>query len=186
MKLHYNCSNEGMEKSCNDKCCHDKCGDDHKFSHCYPKSPCPYPILFECEQGTGTSIGRTNDFFAPRSLGCITIDTTCLKNPVVKFDFCSTIKYKDTSNTEPTRLLFGLFKTCDDRQEIPCGTWEYTIAFDSPEEELTASFCFSHCECSSCPGCCVYTVRIIEAVNETGDTLIVSDPSLSIFAKSGH
>lgn len=193
MKLYYKGSQEEEERcDCNkghdDHRCdgNNECCDKHKYAHCCPKSPCPYPILFECTQGTGTSISKTNENFQPRSLGCITIDTSCLNNPVVKVDFSSTIKYKDNSNTEPTTLLFGLFKNCDDKQEIPCGTWQYTIAFNEANEELTTTFCFSHCECGSCPGCCVYTVKIIDAENENGDTLIISDPSLSVIAKSSH
>ncbi|MCB2286246.1 DUF4489 domain-containing protein [Clostridium algidicarnis] len=132
-------------------------------------------------------MAQTNNNFQERSLGCVTIDTSCLKNPMVKFDFSSIIKHVNTAdNADLTRLLFGLFKTCDDRQEIQCGTWEYEIDLSANGEALTTSFCFSHCECSSCPGCCTYSVRIIDATNEGRNTLIVSNPSLSVIAKSGH
>ncbi|MBU3193323.1 DUF4489 domain-containing protein [Clostridium algidicarnis] len=168
---------------------HNECCDRHKYAHCCPKSPCEYPVLFECTQGTGTDIPKIcpSKPFTARSLGCVTMDTSCLKDPVVKFDFCSIIKHVNTEdNSDLTRLLFGLFKTCDDRQEIQCGTWEYEIDLSANGEALTTSFCFSHCECSSCPGCCTYSVRIIDATNEGRNTLIVSNPSLSVIAKSGH
>lgn len=172
----------------------DRCCDRHKYAYCYPKNPCPYPVLFECATGTGTEISRTipdsvptYNFFAPRSLGCLTIDTSCLKNPVVKFDFCTTIKFKSAGDQDnPVRLTFQLFKTCGDRQEIPCGTWDYIAAFSTEKEQSTTSFCFSHCECNSCPGCCTYTVKITEAVNiVNGDILCVYCPTLSAIAKSG-
>ncbi|WP_032123445.1 DUF4489 domain-containing protein [Clostridium amazonitimonense] len=168
---------------------HNKCCDEHKYDYCCPKSPCAYPILFECSQGTGVDIPKldSSKAFAPRSLGCVTIDTSCLKNPVVKFDFDSVIKYKDKENDQPTTLIFGLFKTCDNRQEIPCGTWEFAITFtNTPLQELTTSFNFTHCECNSCPGCCTYTVKIIDAISDRGDEFSVCNTSLSVMAKSGH
>ncbi|MBU5592245.1 DUF4489 domain-containing protein [Clostridium sp. MSJ-4] len=199
MKLYYKGSQEDIEKFDSNKgyddhrCSHhNKCCDEHKYAHCCPQSPCPYPILFECSQGTGADIPKIcpSKPFTARSLGCVTIDTSCLKNPVVKFDFCSIIKYKFVANFEPATLTFGLFKTCDDRHEIPCGTWEYRIKLNQDggeeAERLTTSFCFSHCECSSCPGCCTYTVRIIDASNDCGDPLSVCNTSLSVIAKSGH
>ncbi len=168
-----------------------KCCDDHKYDRCYPKNPCPYPILFECACGTGavipgiaTALEATP--FAPRALGCVTIDTTCLKNPVVKFDFTSIIRFLNTSGTlTPTRLTFGLFKKCNDGDEILCGTWDFALDFDDTTEQITTSYSFSHCECNSCPGCCTYSVRIIAATNVGLDnTLDVYNPTLSIIAKS--
>ena len=230
MKLYYNGPeedrerlnpNKGYEENSNhgyeDRKCdnHHECCDKHKYAHCCPKSPCAYPVLFECAQGTGADIPKIcpSKPFAARSLGCVTIDTSCLKNPVIKFDFCSIIKYKSVENYEPSTLTFGLFKTCDDRQEIPCGTWEYRIKLNQEDgymrprrvseeneqeltkgrcpatvenERLTTSFCFSHCECNSCPGCCTYSVRIIDATNDEGDPLSVCNTSLSVIAKSAH
>lgn len=199
MKLYYRKPErrDDYDRECYDDKCHcDKCpNDEHKFAHCCPKSPCPYPIIFECAQGTGTEISRTipdglgagsNNFFHPRSLGCLTIDTSCLKGPVVKFDFSSIIKFRSDGNqNRPVRLVFQLSKVCDDKQEVSCGTWDYIAALDTENERITTSFCFSHCECNSCPGCCVYTVKLIEAVNVVnGDILIVYNPTLSAIAKS--
>lgn len=181
------------------RCDHDdQCCDRHKFAHCCPKNPCPYPIIFECTSGTGTEITQTiipgpganngtTNFFAPRSIGCLTIDTTCLKNPVVKFDFCSIIKYRSSgpNTVTPVRLTFQLCKICDEGSEMCCGTWNYTAALDVENEQLTTSFCFSNCECNTCPGCCTYIVKISEAVNlADGDILIVTSPTLSAIAKS--
>lgn len=181
----------------------DRCCDRHKFAHCCPKNPCPYPILFECAQGSCAEITKTvsggqgqgqgnNNVlinnFSPRSLGCVTIDTTCLKNPVVKFDFCSIIKLISGGDTteEPVTLTFELCKTCDEGHEICCGSWTFVGGFDEQNEQLTTSFCFSHCECNSCPGCCTYTVKLINAVNTVSGTIVeVKCPTLSVIAKSG-
>lgn len=91
------CEYDDKKKYDDKKCDYDYgCCDRHKYSYCYPKNPCPYPILFECAQGSCAEITRTvsngqgqgnnvliNNFF-PRSLGCVTIDTTCLKKPSSK------------------------------------------------------------------------------------------------------
>ncbi|MBM7871747.1 hypothetical protein JOC70_003257 [Clostridium pascui] len=195
-RKHKDCDKDEKKCICECREC-EECKDKHEYRHCCPKNPCPYPILFECACGTGARIERTvvapngdtgtTNFFYPRSLGCITIDTTCLKNPVVKFDFCSIIHYfTDGDTTVPVRLVFGLFKTCDEGQEVPCGTWDFTVALDSSDEQITTSFNFCHCECNSCPGCCKYSVRLVEAVNVIeGDKVDVCNVTLSAIAKSG-
>ncbi|MFU0825158.1 DUF4489 domain-containing protein [Clostridium sp.] len=175
---------------------YDKCGyyeksccDEHKYEKCCPKNPCPYPIIFECAQGTGTTIPGTDTGttrFEPRSLGCVTIDTTCLKNPVVLFNFSAIIRHINLDDVAvPTRLTFALFKQCENGDEIQCGTWDYVIDFRDSREQITNSYSFSHCECNSCPGCCTYTVKIIAAVNGDPDNILdVSNSTLSVFAKS--
>ncbi|WP_029451621.1 DUF4489 domain-containing protein [Clostridium algidicarnis] len=180
----YKGAEEDIKRDNRDKCC-----DEHKYDNCYQKSPCPYKVIFECAQGTGADIPKLDPSkpFIPRSLGCVTIDTSCLKNPVVKFEFDSIIKYEDKENDLPTTLVFGLFKTCDDRQEIQCGTWEYMVTLTGqPLQEIATSFNFNHCECNSCPGCCTYIVKIIDAISDNGDQFSVCNTSLSVIAKSAH
>ncbi|WP_291574999.1 DUF4489 domain-containing protein [Clostridium sp. UBA4548] len=208
MKLNYNGPEEYKydEKKCDyrqedkhyEKCdYHQPCCEEHKYSHCYPKSPCAYGILFECNNGTMAKIPSTTTTtgapinWVPRSLGCVSIDTSCLKMPTVKFDFNCIIQYRRiVASPAPSTLTFGLFKVCDNNgEEIPCGTWEYRVNFvDTPVEELTTSFSFSYCECASCPNCCTYYVKIIEANNPSlggvSDILDVMAPSLSVMAKS--
>lgn len=206
-KLHYDkCDCRYEENKNYDKKNHDKsydkcdyhqpCCEEHKYAHCYPKSPCAYGILFECAQGTMAKIPATTTAsgapinWVPRSLGCVSIDTSCLKMPTVKFDFSCIIQYRVIAPTPvPSTLTFGLFKVCENNgEEIPCGTWEFRVNFiDGLTEELTTSFCFSHCECASCPGCCTYYVKIIEANNPLvgiSNILDVMSPSLSVIAKS--
>lgn len=182
------------DKRDHDKCDYydKKCCDEHKYEKCCPKNPCPYPIIFECAQGTGATIaavpaaalGTTR--FAPRSLGCLTIDTTCLKNPVVKFDFTSIIKYVNTPDAAaPARITFELCKQCDNGDEICCGNWDFVIDLDASGEQITTSYSFSFCECNSCPGCCTYFVRIVDAFNPgTTNILEVCNTTLSAIAKS--
>lgn len=166
-----------------------KCCDEHKYAKCCPKSPCPYPILFECSCGTGATIRGTATAptnFAKRSLGCVTIDTTCLKNPSVLFNFNTIITYHNTvDSSEPATLTFELCKVCDDGEEICCGSWDFEIDFAGAGEEITTSYTFSHCECNSCPGCCTYYVKLVNAVNVgLNNTLNLYNSTLSVFAKS--
>jgi Domain of unknown function (DUF4489) len=171
---------------------HQPCCEEHKYAKCEHKSPCAYGILFECNNGMGTTIPASIIANAAtpnveRSLGCVTIDTRCLKMPTVKFDFSSTISFVNIASTvgTPVFLTFGLFKVCENNgEEIPCGVWDYVIDLAIPGETLTTTFSFTHCECSSCPDCCTYYVKIISAVNPAGSIVRVNNPSLSVMAKS--
>jgi hypothetical protein len=185
------CGKKKIEYCDCDKREKEKCCDDHKFAKCNPKSPCPYPIIFECAQGTSYYVeqtpeaDKTNDFH-PVSLGCITVDTSCLKMPVVKFDFNTIISARFLDETDdPVVLRFALFKQCDKGPEIECGNWPYTIELPNGHE-LTSTFSFSHCECNSCPGCCNYSVKLIKVINDNRRTVVnVYCPTLSVIAKSG-
>jgi hypothetical protein len=185
------------DRKYNDKCDYRQpCCEEHKYAKCYPMSPCPYGILFECNNGTGTEIPATTTGtgantiqfpFVPISLGCVTIDTRCLKSPVIKFDFCSIVKYRELEGGETPAvfLKFQLSKICENNgEEIICGTWDFRAGFDTTDEQITTSFCFSHCECNSCPDCCTYFVKIIAAQNVDDDALKVWNPTLSVMAKS--
>lgn len=169
-----------------------KCCDEHKYEKCEPKSPCPYPIIFECTQGTGASIVGANSYgdathFEPRSLGCISIDTTCLKNPTVLFNFNTIIRQVNVDDVNvPTRLTFALFKQHKKGEEIQCGSWDYIVDFDDTHEQLTNSYTFNYCECNSCPGCYTYYVKIISAINVNPRNILdLYNPTLTVFAKSG-
>ncbi|MEG0773499.1 DUF4489 domain-containing protein [Clostridium sp.] len=189
----YKCEDRYEDKKYDDRKCdyHQPCCEEHKYAKCYPMSPCPYGILFECAQGTMAKIQGTSGTptipFIPRSLGCVSIDTSCLKSPIIKFDFNCIIEFRliGTPPAIPAFITFGLFKVCDNNgEEIPCGTWDYRINF-ATLAEITNSFCFSHCECNSCPGCCTYYVKILNAFNATaGNILDVLSPSFSVMAKS--
>jgi Domain of unknown function (DUF4489) len=185
----YKCEDRHEDKKYEDKCeYHQPCCEEHKYAKCYPKSPCAYGILFECNNGTGTEIpptfyNGTSLQFPKRSLGCVSIDTSCLKMPTVKFDFSTLIEYT-AIGAVGVRVTFELVKVCDNRSdEIPCATWDW-IAVLAAGERITTSFCFNYCECAACPGCCTYYVRISDAQNVSADHIKIYNPSLSVIAKS--
>lgn len=184
MKLYY-----GKDKC--DCCDHDnKCCDEHKYAKCCPKSPCPYPILFECETGSGARVPQvasgTGAVPINEPVGCITIDTTCLKNPMVKFDFCGIVDLVAVNAADsPIALTFTLFKQCDDREKVKCGSWTYVNKDIGAGDESSHSFNFCHCECNSCPGCCTYSVVLTSVTNLVRpNSMHVLNPVLSVIAKS--
>jgi hypothetical protein len=135
---------------------------------CRAKHPKPKPVILECGTGggfafatNGTDICLTNPCTAckPKTVGTVTIDTTCLCKPKTKVDFCCNILYDGRSNCSNLKLEFQLFRTCDFRAEEPLGSWYFQL--EDQDDDFAQSFCLSFCDCSGCPACCVYTVRVI-------------------------
>lgn len=170
-------------KSCNNKHC--KCHN-HICEHC-KCDPCkchhnecksciqhsiPTQTILACGTGTGANIPipSATGTFSPITLASVSIDTSCLKDPTVKIDFSSIINYTALITLgdlpvigNPFTVTFQLNKTCDDGSKIGLGNWYYSTAFLSAAVNTTNSFSFTHCECNTCPGCCVYTVEIVQA-----------------------
>jgi len=143
------------------KCCNQ--------GHCNPSHPLPTHSILSCTPGTGFSIPiptATNPVLNPVPVASTTIDTSCLCNPSVKIDFNALINYQvlvsdDGTLTSPFTITFQLSKTCCDGAKIALGSWDYSFGSVALATTLTNSFNFSYCECTVCPGCCVYTVDII-------------------------
>ncbi|WP_291582578.1 DUF4489 domain-containing protein [Clostridium sp. UBA6640] len=125
------------------------------------------PMLLSCSSGNGLSIFPNTS--TPITIASITIDTTCLCKPVVKIDFNSTINYQAfiSGGTEitPFTLIFELSKFCDDGTKVSLGSWTYSIGFLSAATDITNSFNFTYCECTTCSACFVYTVDIVKFNN---------------------
>ncbi|WP_432665625.1 DUF4489 domain-containing protein [Wukongibacter baidiensis] len=152
---------------------------------CEPKHPIPKDILFECSPSSGSkTFSRPDQSF---TAACVTLDTTCICDPKVKIEFSSVVTLNiDTTSRVEVRLKFELFKVCDDRPELLCGTWVYEKILPGPVAEFllntTDSFSFIFCECQTCPGCCQYFVRV--TADSLNDILIarVSDGSIVAIA----
>ncbi|MGL4451200.1 MAG: DUF4489 domain-containing protein [Sarcina sp.] len=168
-----------------------------KYCKCSPKlSPCAHPVLFEAACGSTTNVPQSFDITGkvpvnvnPKSVVCLTVDTSCLKSPVIQIEFSSQIFIKfAAAQTMPARVEFELVK-CENGCETVCGSWTYSH-FDQAavaNDELTHSFNFTKIECNSCPGCTTYSVRMINVINNPAELLIfdVKNPTLSVIAKSG-
>ena len=127
-------------------------------ANCEPKHPCPQGVIFNCCTGAGlqtTSVCPDT----PRSLVCVTIDTTCLCRPLIALDF-SAIIAAAVPDANTITLIFQVKKSCDNGQKIDCGSWTFERTF--PREDLTTSdsLRFTFCDCNPCPSCCTYSVEL--------------------------
>ncbi|SFA96732.1 DUF4489 domain-containing protein [Clostridium frigidicarnis] len=182
----FNCDCSGEIKHDSRCCNHEHCDCLEEFNHnhrccncahCTPGHPTPTESLFTCGQGSGVSIPiptLTSPQFAPLPVASVTLDTTCLCNPSVKIDFNSIINYQAligtaTILTTPFTVTFQLSKTCGDGAKVALGTWDYSFGAISLAVNVTNSFGFTHCECNTCPACCVYNVEIVRV---TGASLL--------------
>ena len=152
-----------------------------------PKHPCPQGVIFNCCTGAGLSpvvigtvIGLSLD--TPVSLVCAALDTTCLCKPMVKVRFNCVVSNFFQAKSGGTSLTFQLKKSCDNGQEVVCGTWTMTrpmlLGVSSSDNE---TFGFTFCDCSPCPGCCTYFVELISA-ESIGARISIQAPTIKLVA----
>jgi hypothetical protein len=156
-----------------------------------PGHPLPKPILFECGNGNGfsyragTSIEKSHICMCQeRTVGNVTIDTTCLCKPKTQINFTCNCAYdhgNKPSVTAECHLDFTLYKCVDNGCETPIGTWQYRVRTN---EHLTETFTFFTCDCSSCSGCTNYTVRV-RPVDVEDCTICVNSCHISAMAIAG-
>lgn len=174
------------------------------FEH---KEPCfdsqkPKKIIFECgcnpQDANITPIVPVNStglIYDPAYiLDRVLVDTSDLKKPLVKLDFCSLIYFEVEGNVGTgvvgveLELLFKLVRTCNGVSEC-IQTWRYVFDEDL-EDTLTGyyirrsvPFCVSYCD-RTCPGCCEYKMVVEGRTFEgTFTALRVTNPSLSAIAQ---
>ncbi|GAA0122145.1 MAG: DUF4489 domain-containing protein [Clostridium argentinense] len=200
---------------CHDNCNKDKCCHEQKWScdidccntcHCVPGHPLPNSSILSCGTGSGLTIPAVapgtivapGAQFNPIPVASVTIDTTCLCNPGVKIHFSSIINYQALLTlgalpilTTPFTVTFQLSKTCDNGSKIALGSWTFTQAILAVAVNITKTFSFTFCECNTCPGCCVYTVDIVNATRSallditlTTETASIVTSSLTAIASS--
>ena len=167
------------------------CGNDIAHERGCPKRkpahPMPQPILFECGNGGGFTFsaddGREEgaaSICTPKTVANVTVDTTSLCRPKIKVEFSSIITFVP-GFVGHARLEFDLVRCCRDFPECVIGTWNCEV---EDHEHVTKSFCFDYCDCNSCPGCCLYIVRVRPVfVNDA--TICVTNTQIAVFAQ-GH
>ncbi|MCG8501460.1 MAG: DUF4489 domain-containing protein [Firmicutes bacterium] len=156
---------------------------------CGPKHPCPQGVLFNC--CTGTDIQTTSECPATtRSLVCVTIDTACLCKPLITLDF-SAIVTASVPDRNTITLIFHLKKSCDNGQEIGCGTWTFERSVDN-DWIISDSFRFAFCDCHPCPGCCTYSVELLSCrtdgsgQNPFAGSFSINAPTAAVLAVDTH
>ncbi|WP_297519011.1 DUF4489 domain-containing protein [uncultured Clostridium sp.] len=194
MKLNY--CNEDPNCCCTPDPIYCDC-EPRKYSKCVTKlSPCAHPVLFEASSGSTTNVPHSFDITGaiavtvnPKSLVCLTLDTSCLKNPVSQIEFSAQVFIKfAAAQTMPARIEFELVK-CENGCETVCGTWTYSHFNQAAvaNDEVTHNFSFKKIEGNACPACTTYSVRIVNVVHTPLELLIfdVKNPTLCAMAKSG-
>ncbi|MBS5822754.1 MAG: DUF4489 domain-containing protein [Clostridium argentinense] len=187
---------------CNDRCNDKSCYHEHRWDcdieccntyHCVPGHPIPGQSIMSCGTGSGLNIPAVapGTPFNPIPIASVTIDTTCLCNPGVKIHFSSIINYQALLDlgalpvlTTPFTVTFQLSKTCDNGSKIALGSWTFTQAILALAVNVTKTFSFNFCECHSCPGCCVYTVDIVQATGSTLAGVTITSENASIVTSS--
>lgn len=161
---------------------------DRDCATCRPGHPMPQPILFECGNGGGFTFSADDDgreesaacICTPKTVANVTVDTTFLRRPKIKVEFSSIITFVP-GFVGHARLEFDLVRCCRDFPECAVGTWNYEV---EDHEHVTKSFCFDYCDCNSCPGCCLYIVRV-RPVFVKDATICVTNTQIAVFAQ-GH
>jgi hypothetical protein len=176
---------------------------------CPPWPPCPPArpqVVLACGNGTGVVLPdhgeQQSQLYNPYVVASVSLDTTGLARPTVKVDFSSIITYKESSYwPSDLRLTFQLSKVCNGAK-IALGTWNFErflkaklgcMAGDLQAEangscgmslktELVDSFGFTFCECDACPGCCVYSVELINVESNNVDFAAVTQAQINALA----
>lgn len=157
---------------------------------CYPDNNQAKPIIFECGTGNGFTYSTNGDTISltspcqacvPKTVGVVTVDTSGLKRPKTLVQFSSNVHFTERNSTGTVQMEFQLFRTCDNRQEEPLGTWYYEI--EDEDDNFAETFSFFYCDCNSCPGCCVYTVRC-KPIEIDDASICVTNCHIAAFAQS--
>ena len=128
-----------------------------------PKNPCPQDVVLNCCTGAGLNpipVSSDTPPELPVSLVCAALDTTCLCKPVVSVEF-NCIVNTDLFAFAEILLTFQLKKSCDNGQDVVCGSW--TMRRDNNFVINNDSFKFAFCDTTPCSGCCTYAVELISA-----------------------
>lgn len=174
---------------------------------CKPLHPVPSGVILACGTGCGVILPEHDEKHSqlenPYAIASVTIDTTCLCKPTIKLDFSTLIMFRENDGDD-LRLTFRLSKTSSEGQTVYLNTWNFERDFDfawrtraaQKEDESSSrsgmyidaetvdSFCFTFCECNTCPGCYVYTVEIINAETEGVDCVAVTNSMINAIAAS--
>lgn len=134
------------------------------YGHCHKGAK---PVILECGTGGGFTFATNGDDISltspnqagvPKTVGSVTIDTSELIRPKTKIDFSANVHFVDKHCGDGTvQMEFQLYRNCENRFEEPLGTWYYEITDEG--DNFAETFTFFWCDCNSCPGCCVYSVR---------------------------
>jgi hypothetical protein len=161
-------------------------------------------ILLECGHNPQDAIFEIDDGKVKENqcfvLDRLTIDTSDLHKPTIKFEFSSLVQFEgeDEETYEPeveVDLLFKLERICNGVKET-LQSWRYLKEFDVEDEnetqqleleiEISEPFTVTFCDRGICPGCCEYRM-VVEGKDFEGEFeyLRVVKPVLSAIVQGG-
>ena len=146
------------------KNCHNDCHNDRR-NDCKPE-PCRKEIKDNKHCPTIIKCGSVGSSAFPEidiadltgrtvNLSSVTVDTSCLCNPITKLDFSSNIS---ALASVAANVIFQVYKLCRGQlTPLPVGSAYIFSRLASAGEANT--FSFSICDCNSCfDECCTYTI----------------------------
>ncbi|WP_315082250.1 DUF4489 domain-containing protein [uncultured Clostridium sp.] len=148
-------------------CCHDECDDCKK-----EKKPCP--TLIKCGTPSATTIPVATVAGTNFTVSSITLDNSCLCNPITKLEFASNlvtpVAFTGTVNFQVFKLCRGQFAP------VPVGpAWTFNLVALLSSQ----TFSFFVCDCDSCfDDCCTYTVVATVTSPVTVGTLSINNATL--------
>lgn len=166
-----------------------------------PKHPKPKKVLLECGSSSNSVMfNPAQDKPETRVLDRVTVDTTCLFNPLVKIEFSSLVFFDVKKESPPQRsfelvLTFELFRVCNGN-ETSLKTWTYKkkVNFSSGSGKIIEDwqeevpFTVTHCD-RTCPDCCEYVMKVTSTkINDSStqtdfDAVNVTMPHISAIAQ---
>ncbi|MCR1950894.1 DUF4489 domain-containing protein [Clostridium sp. DSM 100503] len=129
----------------------------HEIDSCKDKETCPTIIKCSCLSSITLPIGAlVGDTF---TLAALTLDTSCLCNPIIKLEFASNVVIPVSA---AGAFSLRIFKQCRNQlAPIPVGPeWTFISALIATDARVGSStLSFFICDDNSCSDeCCVYTV----------------------------
>lgn len=152
------------------------------------------PVNFESANGSSTLVPKSFDptgkplETCPKTIACVTLDTSYLRSPQVIVNFTTEIHIKFASmQTMPASVEFELIKSNGCCASV-VGTSTYSVLLNtSANNEIINSFSFNKILTSPCPGSCdTYCVRIVNPINNPAEISLfeLRNPTISATAKS--
>lgn len=163
------------------KKCDEKIPSNQKVVCSKPVGKQPDNIIFQCNTGQGFAFvtGKNECLsYAPynacisKTLGIISIDTTCLKNPNTRVLFSSNIYFKPRNGLATSQLEFVLSHSCNNGTENQIGNWVHDLV--EKHEGISQTFKFSFCNYNSFPGHYSYFVRVLPIYIKNCSVLITN------------
>ncbi|MGI6083975.1 MAG: DUF4489 domain-containing protein [Acetivibrionales bacterium] len=161
-----------------------------KIVRCRPFIKQPDDIIFECDTGLGFAfVTQKNESLiytplkacATKTLGSISIDTTCLKKPITKILFSCNVFFKPRAVKGTSQLEFVLSRSCNNCAENTLGSWIFDLIDKS--EHISQTFKFNFCSRNSFPGFYNYFIRVIPVYIKNCSVLL-TNCHIGAFAQS--